>query len=574
MIFNGPLRVVYAVLLFGLLCLIIFSSPAIANDPSATTIGGMTPADALFAGEKMYREGILPSGEPMRAFVRGDIPVRGDMFSCESCHLRSGLGSVEGTMIVFPVNAAKLFIPLHHGAEIQISPGRENLSDAFQGGDVRPAYTDETLAEAILGGQSATGDMLDETMPRYSLEEDEMEILIYYLNNLSARYSPGVTDTEMHLATVITEGVSVQKRDAMLKTLKTYIKIKNSQNRPQARRAKHGPWYRQGRFTPYRKLTLSVWELKGAADTWPQQLENYYSSEPVFALIGGLSSGTWEPIHKFSERKRLPSLFPLTDQPVVNDQDWYTLYFSKGPYQEGEAAAKFLRGVGTQAVTKTVVQLLRNNQASRKLAAGFSETWQNLGQSKPGEILISEEMLLDEDLVQRLTDQHPAATFLVWLEADDFEFINLLAKSKKTGKLVASAPMLGELVYQLPESARGKVYFTYPERLPENRRTRETVVKKWLEIHKVPIIDMDIQSKVYFIGWMLSGGLRMLSDEYYQDYFLDVLDMMNDEYFSIINYPRVSFGQGQRYAAKGCYIVQLEQGEKPRLVPRSAWVIQ
>ena len=49
--------------------------------------------------------------------------------------------------------------------------------------------------------------------------------------------------------------------------------------------------------------------------------------------------------------------------------------------------------------------------------------------------------------------------------------------------------------------------------------------------------------------------------------------MMNDEYFAIINYPRASFGQGQRYAVKGCYIVQLEEGEKPGLIKRSDWVV-
>ena len=41
------------------------------------------------------------------------------------------------------------------------------------------------------------------------------------------------------------------------------------------------------------------------------------------------------------------------------------------------------------------------------------------------------------------------------------------------------------------------------------------------------------------------------------------------------DYPdaeRISFGPGQRYAMKGCYIVQLSEGAKPELVKKSDWV--
>ncbi len=571
---NDLLQRLQLVLLYSLLLVCALTGTAIANAATSPTIGGMLPEEALSAGERMYREGILPSGKPMLAFVQGDIPVKGSMFSCESCHLRSGLGSAEGTRIVFPVNAAKLYIPLRHGADIPITPTRDNLSAAFKPGEIRPAYSDESLAQAIWSGQSPTGEMLDETMPRYMLDEAEMAIMVYYLKHLSATFSPGVTDSEIHLATVITEGVPEAKREAVLKTLTAYLKVKNSQNRPQTKRAKRGPWYRQQRFTSYRHLILSVWELTGPAETWQQQLEDFYAADPVFALIGGLSSGKWEPIHNFCEANRLPNIFPLTEQPVVNDQDWYTLYFSKGPFQEGEAAAKFLRGTGIKSTAEKVVQLYQDNPASKRLAAGFSETWKNLGQPEPINLLINADVPLDKAYLQTLTDRYPGASYLVWLDASNFGFINQLAAAEQTGKLIASVPLLGEQVYRLAESARSKAYFTHPERLSENRKLRETVVKKWLQVHKVPIIDMDIQSKVYFIGWMLSGGLKMLSNEYYQDYFLDSLDMMNDEYFSITNYPRVSFGQGQRYAVKGCYIVQLDQSIPPKLVPKSNWVIQ
>ena len=62
-------------------------------------------------GERTYREGILPSGEPMQALVRDDLPTPGTLFSCNSCHLRSGLGSFEGGVITPPVSYTHLTLP-------------------------------------------------------------------------------------------------------------------------------------------------------------------------------------------------------------------------------------------------------------------------------------------------------------------------------------------------------------------------------------------------------------------------------------------------------------------------------
>jgi hypothetical protein len=49
--------------------------------------------------------------------------------------------------------------------------------------------------------------------------------------------------------------------------------------------------------------------------------------------------------------------------------------------------------------------------------------------------------------------------------------------------------------------------------------------------------------------------------------------MLEDKGDTIANYPRLSFGPGQRYASKGCYIVQLSSGEKPEVIRKSDWVI-
>ena len=75
-----------------------------------TSVDVAAQMSAVDAGQRMYREGILLSGDPMTAIVAGDVPIIGTQFSCESCHGRSGMGAAEGAYVVPPTAAQFLFV--------------------------------------------------------------------------------------------------------------------------------------------------------------------------------------------------------------------------------------------------------------------------------------------------------------------------------------------------------------------------------------------------------------------------------------------------------------------------------
>jgi hypothetical protein len=316
-----------------------------------------------------------------------------------------------------------------------------------------------------------------------------------------------------------------------------------------------------------------VWELTGSPDTWSAQLEDAYNEAPVFALLGGITQADWTPIHEFCERNRIPCLLPITDEPVLSDSDWYTLYFDKGPYQEGEAAARFLRRADLVPATAPVIQVLRDSRRGRDLARGFAEARTAMSLPAPTDLVLAADLPVDAGFWTGLVADHPGAVLALWLGPDDLSAIGSLADLDPPPPAVfLSSRLLGDAVSTLPGLVRPFAYITHPRSLPEDVGRSRLAVESWLKAKGLAVTDFDIQARMYFVGWMLAAMVKMMRDDFYRDYFLDLGDMMRDEYYSVgAIYPRLSFGPGQRYASKGCYIVQLEgDGTLERV---SNWVV-
>lgn len=535
--------------------------------------------EQLRLGEQLYRDGILPSGEPMMAFVKGDLPVSGTAFSCVSCHMRSGLGSVEGGVFTPPTNGTILFQPfraLYKGLEQKYFP--------FP--DRRPAYNDASLAEAIRSGSNPAGGHLNDVMPRYLLEDEDMAILVNYLKSLSAQFSPGVSDTTLRFATIIADDVTPEDRDAMLAPLEQYINLKNNQaeayQKPQGTRSRlMAENMLVSKELATRRLALSRWVLKGPQETWRKQLDDYYRKEPVFALLGGIAYGDWGVIHRFSEEMKIPCLLPQTNFPVISTTDWYTLYPSKGYFQEGEAAARYLSIRDDIAPDSPIIQIVRDSREGRALSAGFEQTLKDLERQPPVTFrLKAGEEITGIHIEQWLAKGKPAAIVL-WDGPEAKSALELLATASKRPELVfISARYFGKHFRTLPESARDFTYITYPFSFAQ------TLIKssmggisveddsKW----SMPLQDLHLREGAHTASNLSDSATQLLTmalmdmrGNYYRDNFFDVISMVPDLPSAV--YGRISFGPGQRYASKGCYIVQLTKGLEPDLLKKSVWVI-
>jgi ABC-type branched-subunit amino acid transport system substrate-binding protein len=545
--------------------------PALAADSGM--VAGHTPEEALRLGEAMYQRGVLPSGQPMRGTVQGDVEVSGQMTTCANCHRRSGMGSLEGGVITPPTNGARLFQSLQGQQDI---PGSSMKRSMFRT-PPRPAYADRSLADALRVGSAPNGRKLADTMPRYLLDDEAAAIMTFYLKSLSSEPSPGVSADQMRFATIVTDTTSRADRDALLLPLRAYLKEEWNDRLAVLGTALNARWTgpaRAGTGRSYHQATLDVWELTGAPETWQAQLSAYYHKKPVFAVLGGIAPGSWGPIHDFCESNKIPCLFPITDLPVLSGSDWYTLYFSKGVYQEAESAAKYLSRVCDLPPGREVLQVFRETAQGSALSNGFAATWQKLGKSALKSRVLKDGEGTGPKFWQDLAAAHPNAVILAWLEPGDLTGLDAVAQgADKPTTIVVSGTILAGNYAALPDRIRDFTFLTYPNRLPGDQEYSRSLVKSWLKIKQIPVSNLEISAKVYLATRLLSNALLDMGVDCYRDYLMDLMDDSADQVHSSINYPLLSFGPGQRYAAKGCYLVTLTKGEHPKLVRQSEWVI-
>jgi ABC-type branched-subunit amino acid transport system substrate-binding protein len=563
----------------ALLSLLIVLLPFTASIARGEALKTTASLKGQQLGQQMYQHGILPSGEPMRAIINNDINVVGTSFACISCHMLSGLGSLEGGVITTPTNGKSLFIPRNMPQGISTSMsmmGYSKNQPRPQSPPARSAYNNESLASVLRGGVDPSGRVLNPVMPRYKLQDDEMALLISYLKSLSSDFSPGVDDQNLKFATVITEEVPSALQEEHVHLIKKLITSLNEQAVNFERRLGDPKLGRHlsptGRMF-FRNITLSRWQLKGPPESWRAQLEEYYRKEPVFALLGGITSGDWKPVHDFSESNRIPCLFPQTDFPVVSDTNRYTFYLSKGYYQEGESAARFLNRNFSSSAEHPVIQIVRNSPTGHALSSGFMESWRELGYNPPTTILLQPGERLSDDTLNKIFPSNHPVTLLIWDGPEAIGMLTTITERKfKPSILFISSGYVGDKISKISNYIRDITYITYPYRLaPEEEKLDNYFFGSSLKdkLGNDDVIKMVKRS--YPINKILILALSEMKENFYRDYFIDLISMSKD--LMVPLYERLSFGPGQRYASKGCYIIQLSKENNLTLINKSDWVI-
>jgi len=533
-------------------------------------------ADSSLGG-RLYLKGILASGEPLKGVVRGDVMVSGTQdIACVRCHRRSGYGASEGGSYVLPISGASLYEPREaNRAKIFNKLFKEDQSKMFwarmRSPHIRPAYTDATLSRVIREGIDPSDRKLVSAMPRYDLPERDMRNLVAYLKTLRTTPDPGVDDKNIYFATIVTSNADVAKRKAMLNTMDRFVEWINLETTGNFHNPNFSPHYRSELLKSARIWKLSVWELKGAPDTWAAQLAEYYRKSPVFAVIGGLVEGPWEPISQICEREKLPCLFPHTDLPTMNAESYYSVFFNRGLTLEAEAIAQFLADAKPASRTR----ILQLHQAGLQGIVPASALRKAMAENAAFQI---ESVSFGDASSMNAALAHLAESYdalVLWPGNSTADILQRLDQSPSLpSRIFLPSGAMEQLPSGLSNKLMSRLFFAYPYDLPDAHHPDSYRTRGWLASQKVPLVYPQLQLDTYYALNIVQYGLDEIIERFSRDYLLENVERLSESAMNPGVYPRLSLGPGQRFASRGAYIVQIPTGDtKFKVVPASKWII-
>lgn len=531
--------------------LALLASATDAVVPGSTSAVFGEPA-ALSQGVTIYREGVLPSGNPIRAKGVNGIDLVGADAACVSCHRRSGQGGGEGRSVVRGLPA--LFASgVATGPALRAKP----VPDA----GTRAPYTAAALATALRSGIDASGNVLTALMPRYDIDDDAVELLAQYLASLNSVKVPGISETTIRLATVVLPDADPQAAEAMLAVLRAFVAGKNGGSRSEARRRETGSdWMYQA----YRTWQLDVWRLEGPSEGWLAQLASRYRENPVFALVSGIGGMQWQTVETFCQQVEIPCVLP--NAPTPSGPGFYSVYFTPGGALEGAVLARHL---DSDADGGPVVQVFRSDGFGSDCAAALRY---GLAASKAIDVPVAREERVTDRLRSALAAVSPGYRLVLWLDAHDLASV-VADPTLRTGvrEVYASASLVpagGRTGMDLPAGMR----MVYPYDLPQQRDVRLARAKAWFGARKIALVDERVQANTFFAATLVGDVLGHVANALSRDHFLERLEHMASLVPNTSYYPRISLAPGQRFASKGGYVVALVDANA-QVAPLGAWIL-
>lgn len=421
----------------------------------------------------------------------------------------------------------------------------------------RAAYTPESFAQAMVQGRRGSGEAMGYLMPRYELDPASLRQLLAYLNTLPLGQAPGVDEQALHLATIVTADTPAAEQQATLDIVGRCLAERSP--RPSGRAGAPRPWQHH------------VWQLGPDPARWQDELAQHQRRQPVFAIVSGISGGTWTPIHQFCEREKVPCVLPNTVAVDDTQPSRWSFYFSRGVSLEAAAIAQHLTDHAPPGGWRRIMQRVDDSEPSRIGAQALRRLLRDRGMSAAPEqagVALQADHLPGEHLTER-------DALVLWLGPAALRQLTDGAAPPGAGQVIVSGELGGLDDAPIAAAWRERVRMVYPYEPVERRRGRIVLnAGNWMARQGLalqPALSR-LQGNTYSACEMTVRALQIMRERYSRAYFLELIEAA-DEAAIATAYPRFTLGPNQRHGSKGAFVMRYVAPDFTRVAPEGDWIV-
>ena len=231
-------------------------------------------------GMRIYNASASRSDQPINIQIGDGQLFPANTVTCASCHGSDGRGRREGGAVAVDIRHDTITKPYI----------RTTAS-----GRTRSPYSDSLLKRAIVDGLDSDGHVLDFTMPRWHMSDQDLEDLIAYLHRLGNVNAPGVTADTIRIGTVLDLSGPLAKTGAAVR----YVldRVFNNVN--------------QGRKVYGRSIELIIGDGGNDQVRSLEAAKRLVEEEQVFAFIGNLGDAATRQVIPYLEAEGISLIAPL-----------------------------------------------------------------------------------------------------------------------------------------------------------------------------------------------------------------------------------------------------------------------
>ncbi|HEV7766139.1 MAG TPA: ABC transporter substrate-binding protein [Thermoanaerobaculia bacterium] len=451
-------------------------------------------------GRDIYRSGESPSGRAITAVIgKGETTeLAASVLPCGSCHGPEGRGIPEGTIEPADVRWSAL-------SNYLVTRGRR-----------RPRYDDALLTRAIREGHDAGEMPLSPIMPRYRIDDRDLADLVAYLHRLGNEPQPGLTDTELTIATIVPlSGPRAATGEITRTVIEKYFADVNAQ----------GGLYG-------RTLKLRAVDAKQASEALTD----------AFAIVCA-SFADDTSVEAFIDRERIPLVTPLASDNASSAPSSFFLFSDL----ESQALA-LTKHVG--AGTRNVYVLHDATAAARAAASAIEERAKSL-QWKVRTSLDDLEKG-DNDLL-----------FLIGVDLNDT--LRQLDSMQWRPEIVVAGASLTSF-----PSYSSKILIAVPTLPTDITIEGQREMLAFAERHKLPRTQMPTQIATYAATKTLIEGLKRAGRDLTREKLIATLETFYQ--FATGLTPPITYARNRHVGAVGAFIVEVDV-ENRTFAPVSNWIV-